>query len=233
MSDVTHSSTPSSSHNLVRVFVIFQILAFAFDSCNSFTSSSSSLGKTTKRNSIRKSSPARLLLNTNRENNIMSITTKMNENASFTLRLSKDDTTAGNSKDKWSTLKQLWVLPVLSLLSGVSPAARIVAESHVSRLPDCPIAHEIDTLLLWPAVSKSVPSVSGETTTTIPPFTLFQVPSAAITDVDFLNVDWKSVWDAYFFHVSISLTISIIFAYSLLYFIGDVNGDAENLHTIK
>jgi hypothetical protein len=60
-----------------------------------------------------------------------------------------------------STLKQLYILPILSLLSGLSPASRIIAESHISRIPDCPIAHDMDTLLLWPAISK--------TATTTPP----------------------------------------------------------------
>lgn len=97
-------------------------------------------------------------------------------------------------------LRSLWYLPALSILSGISPACRIIAESHVSRLPDTPIAHEIDTLLLWPAIGNSMDR-------DLPP-TVFQTPAAAITDVSQYQVDWDVVSNTFISNVATSLMYS-------------------------
>lgn len=112
--------------------------------------------------------------------------------------------------------RDLWMLPLLSLLSGISPSVKIIGESHLSRLPDCPIAHDIDTLLLWPAVM----GLGGDdgTSSTLPP-TIFNVPSAAITDESMYGVDWSSVLITYASNVATSLLISFMLAFSLLLFI--------------
>ena len=99
-------------------------------------------------------------------------------------------------------LKELWFLPILSFLSGLTPASRIVAESHVSRMPDCPIAHDIDTFLLWPAIGNPKDRF-------LPP-TIFQTPTAAITDESNYDVDWGAVSSAFFCTVATSLIYSSI-----------------------
>ena len=38
----------------------------------------------------------------------------------------------------WAIEQNFWWLGLLSALSGLSPATRIVAKSHISRMPDCP-----------------------------------------------------------------------------------------------
>lgn len=116
-----------------------------------------------------------------------------------------------------SVVKQLWFLPVLSLLSGLSPACRIISESHISRLPDCPIAHDIDTRLLWPAIAASD---NG-----LPP-SVFRTPAGAITDESLYKVDWASVWNVYFFRVGISMGISVALTLCVIYFLSkDTDGD--------
>lgn len=122
--------------------------------------------------------------------------------------------------------KDLWILPVLSLLSGIPPSVRIIGESHISRLPDCPIAHDIDTLLLWPAV-MGLGGNDGISPT--PPLTIFKVPNAAITDEAMYGVDWSSVLVTYGSNVATSLLISFMLAFSLLLFIGE--SENEQLKT--
>jgi len=107
----------------------------------------------------------------------------------------------------FSVVKNLWYLPVLSILSGFTPAGRIVAESHVSRLPDTPIAHDIDTLLLWPAIGSAADRG-------LPP-TLFQTPAAAITDESLYGVDWDAVTNVYLTNVETSLEWSGLIAVCL------------------
>jgi len=129
----------------------------------------------------------------------------------FSLKSSKFDKDTAKS-----VVKQLWFLPVLSLLSGVSPACRIISESHISRLPDCPIAHDIDTRLLWPAIAASE---SG-----LPP-SVFRTPVGAITDERLYNVDWALVWNAYFFRVGISMGISVTLTLCVIYFLSKDGDD--------
>jgi len=109
-----------------------------------------------------------------------------------------------------SVVKQLWFLPVISLLSGLSPACRIISESHVSRLPDCPIAHDIDTRLLWPAIASSK---NG-----LPP-SIFHAPVGAITDESLYKVDWALVWNAYFLRVGISMSITVLIISCVIYYL--------------
>jgi len=108
---------------------------------------------------------------------------------------------------------KLWILPFLSILSGLSPAVSIIAQSHLSQLPDCPIAHEdMYTYLLWPAMA------------TRPISTIFQTPAAAITDEQNYSTDWNLVWSTYFSYTGLSLVISFLlgaFMYQLLYEIED------------
>mmetsp|Transcript_12393 Transcript_12393/g.23228 ORF Transcript_12393/g.23228 Transcript_12393/m.23228 type:complete len:292 (-) Transcript_12393:2093-2968(-) len=112
-----------------------------------------------------------------------------------------------------SLLQSLWYLPVLTILSGISPACQIIAGSHTSRLPDTPIAHEVDTLLLWPAIGN--PMDRG-----LPP-TVFQTPAAAITDVSHYDVDWDAVSTAFLSNVATSMVYSCgiaLFLYCFLFF---------------
>jgi len=132
----------------------------------------------------------------------------------------------GNNFDKEtaiSVVKQLWFLPVISLLSGVSPACRIISESHVSRLPDCPIAHDIDTRLLWPAIASSD---NG-----LPP-SIFHTPAGAITNESLYKVDWALVWNAYFFRVGVSMSITVLLTICVIYFVskgGDEYQDTSDI----
>jgi hypothetical protein len=105
-----------------------------------------------------------------------------------------------------SVFKGLWYLPLLSILSGFTPAARIIAESHVSRLPDTPIAHDIDTFLLWPYGDAAEGSFSK---------TIFQTPAAAITDQTMYDVDWNAVREAFAANVEVSFQYSGLIAISL------------------
>jgi len=118
-----------------------------------------------------------------------------------------------------SVVKQLWFLPVLSLLSGLTPACRIISMSHISRLPDCPIAHDIDTRLLWPAIAASD---SG-----LPP-SVFRTPAGAITDEGLYKVDWALVWNAYFSRVGISMGISVTIILCVIYFLSKSGDDSAS-----
>lgn len=129
-------------------------------------------------------------------------------------------------------LNELWFLILLSFLSGISPSIKIISQSHISRLPDCPIAHDIDTLLLWPAVQRTIDTRLGgggigigttgigrggdnvvvEDVMLLPPRTLFQDPIAAITDQSMYDVDWSSVITTYMSNVLPSLCISMLFS---------------------
>jgi hypothetical protein len=112
-----------------------------------------------------------------------------------------------------SVLRSLWYLPALSILSGISPACQIIANSYTSRLPDTPIAHDMDTLLLWPAIGN--PLDRG-----LPP-TVFQTPAAALTDVPQHDVDWDAVSNVFFSNVATSLVYSsciALFLYCYLFF---------------
>ena len=112
-----------------------------------------------------------------------------------------------------SVAKGLWYLPVLSVLSGFTPASRIIAESHVSRMPDSPIAHDIDTFLLWPyGGSPGDGSISK---------TIFKVPEAAITDPTMYDVDWDAVKATFVMNVGMSLIYSSLIAFSLYYYIAN------------
>jgi hypothetical protein len=110
-----------------------------------------------------------------------------------------------------SVIRELWYLPVLSILSGFTPASRIIAESHLSRLPDTPIAHDIDTFLLWPAIGNAADG-------NLPP-TMFQTPAAAITDESQYNVDWDAVSNAFFTNVGTSLVYSGVLALALYFYL--------------
>ena len=129
-------------------------------------------------------------------------------------------------------LNELWFLILLSFLSGISPSIKIISQSHISRLPDCPIAHDIDTLLLWPAIQRTIDTRLGgggigigttgigrggdnvvvEDVMLLPPRTLFQDPIAAITDQSMYDVDWSSVITTYMSNVLPSLCISMLFS---------------------
>ena len=110
-----------------------------------------------------------------------------------------------------SVIRELWYLPVLSILSGFTPASRIIAESHLSRLPDTPIAHDIDTFQLWPAIGNAADG-------NLPP-TMFQTPAAAITDESQYNVDWNAVSNAFFTNVGTSLVYSGVLALALYFYL--------------
>lgn len=121
--------------------------------------------------------------------------------------------------------QNLWFLPLLSILSGLSPAVKIIAQSHISRMPDNPIAHDIDTLLLWPAVVDERGVVSGN---------VFEAPVAAVTDPSQYNVDWGLVQNTYFHAVSHSLWWSMILSlglyfYFILFDTSDTSGCEENM----
>ena len=110
-----------------------------------------------------------------------------------------------------SIMKELWFLPILSILSGFTPATRIVAESHVSRLPDTPIAHDIDTFLLWPFGHNNIGTGTFDSGATIAKsysWTIFQTPAAAITESTQYDVDWDAVRDTYVTNVGMSLIYS-------------------------
>ena len=129
-------------------------------------------------------------------------------------------------------LNELWFLILLSFLSGISPSIKIISQSHISRLPDCPIAHDIDTLLLWPAIQRTIDTRLGgggigigttgigrggdnvvvEDVMLLPPRTLFQDPIAAITDQSMYDVDWSSVITTYMSNILPSLCISMLFS---------------------
>ena len=108
---------------------------------------------------------------------------------------------------KITFLQELWPLLLLSLLSGIPSSCRQIAESHISRMPDCPIAHDIDTLLLWPAIPMS-------SSTVLPP-TIFQTPAAAVTQVDKYTVNWDLVTNTYLETVLYSLGVSVLIALGL------------------
>ena len=121
---------------------------------------------------------------------------------------SSRDTVEEKGQEKKSRfIQELWPLLLLSLLSGIPSSCRQIAESHVSRMPDCPIAHDIDTLLLWPAIPMSLSS-------SLPP-TIFQTPAAAITQVDKYTVNWDLVTKTYFDTVAYSLSVSTVIALGL------------------
>lgn len=114
---------------------------------------------------------------------------------------------------------ELSILILLSFLSGLSPALQISGESHVSRLPDSPIAHDIDTMLLWPAIfNDKIGHV---------PFTFFQAPFAAVTSESMYGVDWSNVIITYCSNVGTSLLISFMMAFSLVLFLKDGSGDND------
>jgi hypothetical protein len=104
-------------------------------------------------------------------------------------------------------IQELWYLPALSVLSGFSPACRIIAESHLSRMPDTPIAHDIDTFLLWPAIGNPADR-------NLPP-TILQTPAAAITNESQYDVDWDAVSTAFFTNVGTSLIYASILGLTL------------------
>jgi len=131
---------------------------------------------------------------------------------------SSSSTNLLNFQNAISVGKSLWFLPLLSLLSGLTPAAKIVAESHVSRMPDTPIAHEIDTFLLWPAIGN--PGDRG-----LPP-TIFNTPVAAITDELQYDVDWDAVKEVYVYYLTNSLLVSGLIALSLYTYI-TIYGDED------
>jgi len=106
-----------------------------------------------------------------------------------------------------AVIQELWYLPFLSILSGLSPAGRIIAESHVSRMPDTPIAHDIDTFLLWPAIGNPADR-------NLPP-TILQTPAAAITDESQYAVDWDAVSTAFLTNVETSLLCSAMLGLAL------------------
>ena len=134
--------------------------------------------------------------------------------------------------------KELKILPILSIFSGISPSTRIIAESHISRLPDCPIAHEIDTMLLWPAIASSTASSSSNvdvnlnaivdnTSIIVPPRTIFQYPFAAVTDESLYDVNWKDVWMVFFENVGISLLYSFLISFALIKFVENIDDDEQ------
>ena len=106
--------------------------------------------------------------------------------------------------------QSLWFLPVLSILSGLSPSVKIIAQSHTSRMPDNPIAHDIDTLLLWPAVADERGLVSIH---------VFEAPFAAVTDASLYKVDWELVQRTYFNAVSHSLLWSLALSLGLYFYL--------------
>lgn len=120
--------------------------------------------------------------------------------------------------------QNLWFLPLLSILSGLSPAVKIIAQAHISRMPDNVIAHDIDTLLLWPAIADEHGIVSLK---------VFTAPDAAVTDPSLYNVDWGLVQNTYFNEVSHSLLWSMILSLSLhLYLILNDGSDTSDINKI-
>lgn len=81
------------------------------------------------------------------------------------------------------------IVTTICLTSGLSPAIRIISESNKSRLPDCPIAHDIDTLLLWPVTEQSIQM--GQR------ISVFSKPAAAFTTDPLTPFDWKQVAEAF------------------------------------
>ena len=165
---------------------------------------------------------------TNIENDEKAIDTKISTSSS---------STSSSVQSAVSLLtKELKILPILSIFSGISPSTRIIAESHISRLPDCPIAHEIDTMLLWPAVatSSSISSDGGANVNVnvVPPRTIFQYPFAAVTDESLYNVNWGDVWKVFFENVGISLMYSFLISFALIKFVEKIDNednDDENI----
>jgi len=127
-----------------------------------------------------------------------------------------------------SVIRELWYLPVLSILSGFTPASRIIAESHVSRLPDTPIAHDIDTFLLWPAIGNGNAADGNN----LPP-TIFQTPAAAITDVSQYDVDWDAVSNAFLTNVETSLVYSGVLALALYFYLFSGKSSIKNAGSEK
>lgn len=120
--------------------------------------------------------------------------------------------------------QNLWFLPLLSILSGLSPAVKIIAQAHISRMPDNVIAHDIDTLLLWPAIADENGIVSVK---------VFTAPDAAVTDLSLYNVDWRLVQNTYFNEVCHSLLWSMILSLSLyLYLILNDASDTSDINKI-
>jgi hypothetical protein len=154
-------------------------------------------------------SPSTMLSSTKGEDNEMNNNGINQEGVSFKATLSL-------------LTKELWFLPFISFLTGISPAVQIVGESHISRMPDNVIAHDIDTLLLWPAVIRGggIDSGGGAGTGSggsVP--TIFQAPFAAVTNESMYDVDWSAVWSTYSSHVALSLLISFMLSFSLLLFL--------------
>jgi len=135
---------------------------------------------------------------------------------SFLKKLSNQDVETAKS-----VTKQLWFLPVISLLSGLTPACRIIGENHISRLPDCPIAHDMDTRLLWPAVASSERG--------LPP-SVFTTPAAAITNENSYAVDWNLVWNAYISRVELVAGFSFLLTLGLIGFLIIEEKDETALH---
>ena len=124
-------------------------------------------------------------------------------------------------------MKELWPLALLSLLSGIPLSCKIIGESHVSRMPDCPIAHDIDTLLLWPAIPSMAPKVGASTSGTFLPPTIFKVPVAAITEIDKYDVNWDLVMKTYLEAVSYSLIVSVMIVLGIWAIISEDGIQAE------
>jgi len=81
------------------------------------------------------------------------------------------------------------IISTLSISSGISPAIQIISEAHKSRLPDCPIAHDLDTLLLWPVKEESIEMGHR--------ISLFTKPAAAFTIDPLIYIDWRLVIQAF------------------------------------
>ena len=79
------------------------------------------------------------------------------------------------------------IMTTLGLSSGLSPAVKVISESNKSRLPDCPIAHDLDTLLLWPVKAEAVQL--GQR------ISVFSTPAAAVTDPH--HFDWTLAIEAF------------------------------------
>ena len=134
---------------------------------------------------------------------LRSFSSSSRENVS--LHLSNKSENRNDSYVK-NIIVELWYLPLLSILSGFSPALKIIGESHLSVLPDTPIAHDVKTMLLWPVTkdfNMDTPHV-------------FQSPKAALTDESFYFVDWNQVFHAFLSTMFISFGVSGVILLILL-----------------
>jgi len=125
-----------------------------------------------------------------------------------------------HSKDELLVRSRITLLVViLSFCSGISPATQIIAQTYKTRLPDCPIAHDVDTLLLWPSSILHNHNLPQKEQALVA-FSIFTKPMAALTTTttSINNIPWKQVIQVYITQciMTSAICLSIVFLFYTL-----------------